>query len=189
MKSQKHLSNDQIGARIESAMGAVMRSSGYEAIDRNTPLSALVAAEDGICLDEEALARLLRELDMEPDAHLSGVRSVQEVRAEVFRQMLDWLFERGFDPRVVVQRVFALAKELRPGAIADMPEEAMALLLNDGGRATVNARGKLVFAGLRAALGGHTALGTHHKTLGSVERMRVAQKGNRNRASSVRKAA
>lgn len=167
------LSNEEIGRRIESALAAVYRASGYEAVERSTPLSELLAAEAGHCVDGEG-----------------HERSVAEVRAETFRWCMLWIFERGFDPRVVVQRVYALAKELSPSAIADMPEEAMALLLFDGGRATVNARGKAIVGGLKHALGVSTELGGHHKTRGVVEKMRVAQRGNRNRArGAIRRAA
>lgn len=158
-------SNQEIAQRIETTLAAVYRASGYEPVERATPLSELLAAEAGYCLDENG-----------------AERPIAEVRAETFRWWMLWLFEKGFDPRVVVQRVFALAKELTPWVIADMPEEAMALLLFDGGRATVNARGKAIVGGLKHALGVRTEIGTHHKSAAARERMRKAQIGNRNRA-------
>lgn len=169
MSAPKHITNEEIDAQITSTLAAVYRASGYEPVERCTPLSELLVKEEGYCLDEQG-----REM------------SVAEVRAETFRWWMMWLFERGMDPRVVVQRIFALAKELTPAVIADMPEEAIALLLHDGGRATVNARGKAVVLGLKHALGVRTDLGTHHKAERARTRMAAAAKGNRNRATGRR---
>lgn len=163
-------------------MAALNRNYGTGAIEFATPLSELCAAEAGVCIDEETLAKLLQEMGLAADATLDGVRTVQEVKTDAVRAMLAFIFSKGPDPRIAIRRLYAVAQEIGPQFIKDMPQEVVALLLgDDAGRATVSARSNAIFHGLKSVRGFKTEIGGNHKTAGAREKMRQAQLGNQNR--------
>lgn len=166
---------DAADRQIDNTLAALARKHGYEAggVEHSTPLSALLAAEDGdelLCADSSDL-------------------TVMEVKVAAWRAQLAWVFEKGADPRIAMRRLFAMAHEIGPQHLRDLTHEEIALLLGDGaGRATSSARSQAIFGGLKSALGIVTEFGTGHKSRGSRDRMSASGMGNKNRAGGAARA-
>lgn len=161
-KEVRRASEAVVAEHIDRGVAAVQRGHGGD-VETSTPLSELLAKEADQCIDNQLFDEIMRELGMEGRAQMEGLRPVREVQAELLGWFLRWLFERGVDPRVVVQRVFSAAKEFSPGVLNGMSDEAISVLTLDGGRAAVNARTQLIAKGLKAATGLRTHVGMHHK--------------------------
>lgn len=163
---------DAADRQITNTLAALARKRGYEptGIEANTPLSALLAAEeedDLLCADHSEL-------------------TVMEVKREAWRALLAWVYEKGADPRVAMRRLYALAHEVGPQLLRELTHEEIALLLGDGaGRATSSARSQAIFGGLKSALGIVTEFGTGHKSAGAREKMRASAMGNTNRKGRI----
>lgn len=157
--------------QIETAMGAVFRAKGFAAVEHATPFSELVRREEGICVDAAG-----DEL------------AVHDVRVSTFARMLDWIFEKGPDPRVATQRLYTLAKELRPAALGGLSHEQIGLLLGET-RANGSARALMIFGGLKAAAGLTGDFGAAHKSATARAKMAESAKGNTNRRGGKRAAA
>lgn len=152
--------------QIDATMAAVMRKHGWESVERNTPLSELLAKEAGddlLCVGESEI-------------------TVWDAKREAMRAQLAWIFEKGPDPRVALRRLYALAHEVGPQLLRDLAHEEMALLLGDGaGRATSSARSQAIFGGIKSAIGMSTEFGGNHKGATARARMRASAIGNTNR--------
>lgn len=152
--------------QIDATLAALARKHGAAFSETANPLAVLVAKDE----ESDLLCRGESEV------------TVWEAKAEAMRSLLDWVFEKGADPRIALRRLYALAHEVGPQLLRDLTHEEIALLLGDGaGRATSSARTQAIFGGLKSALGMTTDFGGMHKTVGARERMSQAQRGNRNR--------
>jgi hypothetical protein len=123
-----------------------------------TPLEALLEAEGGG--DQEEHYRLQAE------------------RLDIFRALLEFIFQAGPEPLQVLRSIFALAKAVRPELLGDMSLEDISIICADGGRATVSARIQRIYNAPLARAGMPEARASFQKS-GTYA---AAQRGNSNRA-------
>jgi len=122
-----------------------------------TPLEELLDGEDGGGHDAAALRA--------------------ETRLDTFRGMLEFIFQSGPDPLLVLRHVFALTKAVRPELLGDMSLEDISIICADGGRATVSARIKRIYNGTLSKAGMADVRAPFQKSGNFSE----PQKGNKNR--------
>jgi hypothetical protein len=151
-------------------------TAGYAAMRQETPLEALMRAE------EEA-----------------GGEEEWKIRTEAMIQMLEMILQGGPQPLEIIRMVLGLAKALRPDLIGHLSLEDIALLGADAlqwdqaqgkwvaGRATVSARIKRIYNGTLAKAGARAVKAPFQKSEAAVESFREAQKGNRNRTKNRRR--
>jgi hypothetical protein len=122
------------------------------------------------------------------------VRSLEgEVDFDFIRSMIvklvEFLLSEGSSWRLVTSTAFCLAKALRPHLIASMSLEDIARLSGDmGGRATPSDRIKRLYTRRLEAAGAMGSFAHFQKSPSAVAKMSEAQKGNRNRRRSTKRA-
>lgn len=171
---------------IEGARSRVYRvgencSQTGQAVEHRTPLDEVIEreehAEAEAAVESMNAAQMVLGLDTLPEPLAAVVRAYA---AEAFRQMadewLDWLFEEGANPLVVMKRLFALVKTKRPKLIWQMSFRDLGALFGET-HAAMAMRCKVLFGETKAEW---------KKPLGARERMRVAQIGNCNRSGGKR---
>lgn len=165
-------------ADVQSRMDSIIYKNadaiagGAQAHAGRTPLDELLSKEAGSADGDEGSA-----VDME------------YARQEIFHGLLGFFFADGCEPINVVRRVYSVVKAVRPDLIGDMSLEDMAVLLADGGRATVSARIKRVYNCLLDDNSEHS--GKSRAWFQKSETARAAyqavQQGNSNRSKGRRK--
>ena len=130
----------------------------------HTPLDALLRKEES--------ARMEPGLDEE---------EIYRVRCEAYVWLLDFFFADGPNPLEVVRRVLATVKAIKPELLGNMSCEDLAILCDDGGRATVSNRVKRLYSRFLEGHGAKVTKARFQKSAAAVERYRAAQKGNKNR--------
>ena len=107
---------------------------------------------------------------------------------ETIAALICYMVSEGKTWRIVTAVAYCIAKALRPHLLAGMSLEDIATLSGDtGGRATPSARAKRLIS-RRMAAGGAKATHVHfQKSSVTVEKYKIAQLGNNNRAKNHKK--
>lgn len=153
--------------RINEVLGVVFRKNGFEAVDCNTPHKDLIGKERRTGIDIEGLE------------DEDSTEEEKAIRDEVFNRMLDFVFQDGPHPGVVMRRLYGLAWAFRRDLIGEMSQRDLAKLFAET-PAAMNWRINRMFtdylksAGMRGRLAGQ-------KTLDAVASYARAAKGNQNR--------
>lgn len=132
------------------------QAHGREPVYTRTPLDELLAMEGG----------------EDPEEHV--------IRLEAFRRLLDFYFAEGPHPGVVIRRVFALAKALRPTLVLNMSLEEIGLMLGET-KAAGSWRIKQLVNRPVAAKSGHTSQLPWQKSAKACASYATASAGNSNR--------
>jgi hypothetical protein len=125
---QEHL--DRIRRVLSRVSARAYRVGDYchqtgDAVETRTPLDDVMEAEEraesAAALESLDLAQLMLGLDGIPEPLAAMIRSyVDEVSRQNEDRWLDWLFEEGPDPLIVMKRLFALVKVKRPRLVWKM---------------------------------------------------------------------
>jgi hypothetical protein len=148
--------------RIEGTLARVYRRNGYEGVSMRTPLGEVIAREEG------------RAPEDDPDAD-----PIYDARSEGFRAAMRYVFADGPHPGLSMRRLYALARAIDPGLIAQMNGTDLAEMFGET-RAAQSARVKMMFTGYS----GKKPKLPFQKTASARERMAAAQMGNQNRRGS-----
>lgn len=146
--------------RCYEQLDAVCVRAGAEPREDETPLDIVAAIEEGGAEDEVAEA-------------------LREGRTEGVRLALEFVFQDGCDPAVVMRRLYATVSQLAPELIHGMTFAEQAEMFGET-RSAVSGRIRRLFK--------DTAVrGRNQKRQSAVERMREAQRGNSNRKNGEKK--
>lgn len=149
--------DDQHVQDVNAMLAEIYTRNGRnaDAVDLRTPLSDLLAQEDG-------------EVEEHYDA---GVY--------MLRKFLKWVFSDGPNPKRVTQRVYLVVRAVDPALLLNMSGEEVSVIFGQG-RAAESARLKML-AGLYQKAGfTHTKIAVQ-KSAASRKKMSLAQMGNTNR--------
>lgn len=163
------------------------RSFGADGVTWESPLMQVIEAEErergglaetmegaGNRLLSAVAARIPAGALMERVAafvEASAKRAAFEAFDAMQAEFIEWLFAAGPSPLDVVKRLYGFAKMRRPDLLADMSFRQLGVLLGERG-ATLQARCRELFGDAPAGW---------KKPSSAVEKMRAAQRGNRNR--------
>lgn len=142
---------------------AARLTAGLGSMDQETPLEALMRAEESAGEGEE-----------------------WAIRTEAWHTLLEFFFSEGPEPLAVIRQIYGIVKALKPELIGDMSCEDIALLCGDGGRATVSARIKRIYNNLLTK-NGSRAKAPFQKNPEALRSFSRAQRGNKNRTKNQRK--
>lgn len=134
-----------------------------EAISTETPLDALLRAECGETAEEF------------------------EIKSEGFCQLIDYVFAKGPHPHDVMQRLYSVARSVRPEVTLNMPGRAIAAIFGQT-RAAESARTKLLLTTTFEAAGFRASALPYQKSASGCQAYAEAQRGNTNRRGTGRKA-
>lgn len=188
--------------RIDATVRTAYRKNGkeYDQAKGRTPLSDLIAKDPIPDLDgmtELMLCEFAAEHHIAIGENLGQDELIEvikealqknwEERVRGMVRMLDYFYEDGPHPLVVIRRVMAVVKAIRPSLINDMSCAQIAVLCHDGkgrtsdGRATVSERIKRLFEEpiKKVKMRGFKA--TFQKTMTAGDAYSDAALGNRNR--------
>jgi hypothetical protein len=133
---------------------------GSEGVEHATPLDALLAKEESITEDDYG------------------------VKVATLQGLIDWFFERA-DPAAVLQRVYVVARAVRPSVLRGMSGSDISVIFGQG-RAAESAR-LLRLSGMITAAGFRHAAFRVQKSKTAREKMSRAQRGNRNRVGGKKR--
>lgn len=187
---------------IDRTIRQAYRKNGREFSQEQgrTPLSDLIA-KDALPEMSEMTEAMLCEFAAEHHIAIAEGLSREEL-VEAIRQaleinweertrgmvaMLDYFFADGPHPLLVVRRIFAIVKAVRPKLIFGMSLRQLAVLCDDGrgpfsdGRATQSARIKRLFEEPIAKAGMRGTKASFQKTEAATAKYAARAKGNQNR--------
>jgi len=139
-----------------------------------TPLEELLAVEEPERDGEGEVTEAALDLAEERNA----------LRLAIFQQLLDFIFQDGPEPLLVLKRVFGVAKTVRPEVLGDMSMADIAIICADAGKATVSARVERIYGGTLREAGMSPGKASCQKKSGKYAQ---AQKGNQNRVKGERR--
>lgn len=133
------------------------QAHGREPVFTRTPLDELLALEGGEEVEEHS------------------------IRLDAFRRLLDYYFADGPHPGVVIRRVFAIAKALRPSLVLNMSLEEIGLMLGET-KAAGSWRIKQLVNRPVAARSGHGTQLPWQKSAKACANYAASSSGNSNRS-------
>lgn len=154
----------RVARETDAAVDEARRRAGQmrEAIDVGTPLDALLRAEDGVSAEEFA------------------------IKSEGFCELIEFIFAKGPHPHDVMQRLYSVARGIRPEVTLNMPGRAIAAIFGQT-RAAESARTKLLLTTTFEAAGFRASALPYQKSAGASEAYAKAQRGNTNRRGTGKK--
>lgn len=187
---------------IDATVRTAFRKNGHDMFrpSGKTPLSDLIAKDPVPDMDEMTelmLCDFAAEHHIAIGEDLTREQMIESIKAALETNweervrgmvaMLDYFFEEGPHPLVVIRRVMAVVKAIRPELLLKMSCAQIAVLCNDGrgrtsdGRATVSERTKRLFEEpiKRVGMRGHKA--SFQKTATASTNYSASQQGNQNR--------
>jgi hypothetical protein len=186
----------EIEQKVESTIRHAYRRIGgkHEAVTYHSPLDDLLAKDAlpdvGAMTEEQLLEEAAKQNVSVPESAdrleiielLKDARDANwEQRVKGMRGMMQYCFADGPHPLKVLERVYAVAKAVYPDLILNMSQEALAVLCNDGGRATVSARIKRLYNEPVARAGMNGSHLPWQKSASAVQTYADRQRGNQNR--------
>jgi hypothetical protein len=153
---------------MDEVLAAAHRKYGHDGIYTRTPLDDVMDREEGCQLDAEDRAREMA------------------IRAEAFRELLEFIFKEGPHPGNACRRLYVLAKAFAPEKILNLSMRDLGKLFGES-HGTWQWRIKaVVHEYVRARTGESVDLGWQ-KSAASSAKYAAAQKGNHNRRNGERK--
>lgn len=188
--------------RVDATVRTAFRKNGHEMYQPNgrTPLSDLIAKDPVPDMDEMTELMLCdfaaehhiaigEDLSREEmiEAIKDALQKNWEERVRGMVRMLDYFYEEGPHPLVVIRRIMAVVKAIRPALLLNMSCAQIAVLCNDGkgrtsdGRATVSERIKRCFEEPIRRMGMRGCKASFQKSETAGDTYSHAGQGNQNR--------
>jgi hypothetical protein len=162
-----------------------LKSSISRRIKHSHAVVARAAERVGVVFPAQAIPTPAEEVERQ-EAFLGGDSDDFKARSEGVAKFVDWLFQAGPQPSVVLKRLYVYARAARPELLLNMSGAEIAALFGQT-RAAESAREKLILGETLASVGLTAAFGWQKRPSACAGYAKV-QLGNRSRAKG-RKAA
>jgi hypothetical protein len=171
----------RLGILLRGTRIAKRRPATHQAIVREV-LAAAWAKHRSLLMVREVPAAALTDYQA-ADRH--EVLSQFMARREAVVGLLSFFFHDGPAPQVAVRRVFMVAKAFYEALVLGMSLEQLGRMFGQT-RATWSWRGRKKLNAFLAARGVQAVQAPYQKSAGTVEKLAIAARGNRNRATGRR---